>query len=55
MAKTLPELLTQKTPILGDGARIVGGCCGTTPQHIAAVREARSSSRSTLARRQMIG
>src|SRR2546425_7015062 len=22
------------------GARIVGGCCGTTPQHIAAMREA---------------
>src|SRR5207244_1645670 len=26
---------------MGDaGARIVGGCCGTTPQHIAAMREA---------------
>ncbi len=23
---------------LGDGARIVGGCCGTTPDHIAALR-----------------
>ncbi len=22
------------------GARIVGGCCGTTPQHIAAMRQA---------------
>jgi len=22
------------------GARVIGGCCGTTPQHIAAVREA---------------
>src|SRR2546429_9013422 len=22
------------------GARVVGGCCGTTPQHIAAMREA---------------
>ena len=24
---------------IGAGARIVGGCCGTTPQHIDAVRE----------------
>ena len=26
--------------MVGAGARIVGGCCGTTPQHIAAMREA---------------
>ncbi|MGH7325596.1 MAG: bifunctional homocysteine S-methyltransferase/methylenetetrahydrofolate reductase [Candidatus Rokuibacteriota bacterium] len=26
--------------MLETGARIVGGCCGTTPQHIAAMREA---------------
>jgi methionine synthase / methylenetetrahydrofolate reductase(NADPH) len=25
---------------LGAGARIIGGCCGTTPAHIAAMREA---------------
>jgi 5-methyltetrahydrofolate--homocysteine methyltransferase len=33
---------------IGHGARIVGGCCGTTPEHIAAVRtmlDERSSSR----------
>jgi homocysteine S-methyltransferase len=24
--------------IVGQGARIVGGCCGTTPEHIAAMR-----------------
>ena len=26
--------------IVGQGARIVGGCCGTTPEHIAAMRAA---------------
>src|SRR5439155_21684303 len=25
--------------MLAAGARVVGGCCGTTPQHIAAMRE----------------
>src|SRR5881296_2082555 len=26
--------------MVASGARLVGGCCGTTPQHIAAMREA---------------
>jgi len=26
--------------MVGAGARLVGGCCGTTPQHVAAMREA---------------
>ncbi|MBO5796887.1 MAG: homocysteine S-methyltransferase family protein, partial [Clostridia bacterium] len=26
-------------PIMAAGARLVGGCCGTTPAHIAALRE----------------
>jgi homocysteine S-methyltransferase len=26
--------------MIGSGARLVGGCCGTTPQHIRAMREA---------------
>ena len=26
--------------LLAAGARIVGGCCGTTPDHIAAMRAA---------------
>jgi methionine synthase / methylenetetrahydrofolate reductase(NADPH) len=26
-----------------EGARLVGGCCGTTPAHIAALREARAA------------
>src|SRR5213593_435013 len=25
--------------MVGAGARLVGGCCGTTPQHVAAMRE----------------
>jgi methionine synthase I (cobalamin-dependent) len=25
-------------PIIGAGARLAGGCCGTTPDHIAALR-----------------
>ncbi|HEY8531408.1 MAG TPA: bifunctional homocysteine S-methyltransferase/methylenetetrahydrofolate reductase, partial [Limnochorda sp.] len=31
LASLLPEML-------GRGARLVGGCCGTTPEHIAALR-----------------
>lgn len=30
------------------GARIIGGCCGTTPEHIAAVRDALAGLRSPL-------
>ena len=26
--------------VLDEGARIIGGCCGTTPAHIAAMRAA---------------
>ncbi len=32
MAEVLPELQAA-------GVKIVGGCCGTTPDHIAALRE----------------
>ncbi len=35
-----PEVFKEKTPALIDaGAAIIGGCCGTTPEHIRAVRE----------------
>ncbi len=35
-----PELMARYTELAIDaGARIVGGCCGTTPGHIAAMRE----------------
>ena len=33
MAAVLPDLLAA-------GVKIVGGCCGTTPAHISALREA---------------
>ena len=35
----------------GLGVNIVGGCCGTTPAHIAAMREALNSSSQTTERR----
>lgn len=36
-----PELMARyTTAAINAGARIVGGCCGTTPTHIAAMREA---------------
>ena len=34
------------------GARLVGGCCGTTPQHIAAMREALDGGGSVTRRRE---
>ena len=44
--------------MIGAGARLVGGCCGTTPQHIQAMREAldrltpeRSAARAAPVRR----
>jgi methionine synthase I (cobalamin-dependent) len=27
-------------PVIAAGANIVGGCCGTTPEHIAAIVKA---------------
>src|SRR5256886_1621412 len=35
-----PYIAEYAACIVEAGARIVGGCCGTTPQHIAAMREA---------------
>ncbi|MEH6578127.1 MAG: betaine--homocysteine S-methyltransferase [Amphritea sp.] len=36
-----PELMAQYARMVVDaGARIIGGCCGTTPTHIAAMRKA---------------
>ncbi|MEY4175624.1 MAG: betaine--homocysteine S-methyltransferase [Actinomycetota bacterium] len=36
-----PELMARYAALAVDaGARIVGGCCGTTPQHLAAMRSA---------------
>jgi 5-methyltetrahydrofolate--homocysteine methyltransferase len=36
-----PELMAVYAAMAADaGARIVGGCCGTTPTHLAAMRRA---------------
>ena len=36
-----PELMSEYARLVRDtGARIIGGCCGTTPQHLAAIRAA---------------
>lgn len=36
-----PELMARyATAAINAGARVIGGCCGTTPAHIAAMREA---------------
>lgn len=36
-----PEMMAAKVPALIEaGANIVGGCCGTTPEHIAAIAQA---------------
>ncbi|MFK7892408.1 MAG: betaine--homocysteine S-methyltransferase [Granulosicoccus sp.] len=39
-----PELMANYVALCANaGARIIGGCCGTTPEHIAAMREAMDS------------
>jgi 5-methyltetrahydrofolate--homocysteine methyltransferase len=36
-----PEFFADRVPALvAAGAQIVGGCCGTTPRHVAAIRGA---------------
>lgn len=36
-----PERMAELTPaVIAAGANIVGGCCGTTPDHIKAIKEA---------------
>lgn len=36
-----PETVAHEVPVLREaGARIIGGCCGTTPAHIAAIGQA---------------
>ena len=40
-----PQLMAQYVRLAVDaGARIVGGCCGTSPDHLAAMREALDSA-----------
>ena len=36
-----PEDMARMTPdLVAAGANIIGGCCGTTPAHIAAIKQA---------------
>ena len=41
--------------MVATGARLVGGCCGTTPQHIAAMREALDRGAATARREARVG
>ncbi|MBC8079014.1 MAG: homocysteine S-methyltransferase family protein, partial [Gorillibacterium sp.] len=46
-----PEYFAAKAQRFAElGARIVGGCCGTTPQHIAAIAQALADSTAQLLR-----
>jgi len=39
--KETPEAMAARVPELLDlGVALVGGCCGTTPDHVRAVRRA---------------
>ena len=36
-----PEMFADRVPdLIGAGVRVIGGCCGTTPDHIRAIRVA---------------
>jgi 5-methyltetrahydrofolate--homocysteine methyltransferase len=35
-----PDVMAKLTPrLLAEGVNIIGGCCGTTPEHIAAIKK----------------
>jgi methionine synthase I (cobalamin-dependent) len=36
--------------MVAEGARLIGGCCGTTPEHIAAIAAAIADLRPVLAK-----
>jgi 5-methyltetrahydrofolate--homocysteine methyltransferase len=44
--ETPAEMAAQVPRLVEAGASIIGGCCGTTPAHIAAIREALRAMRS---------
>ena len=45
-----PEIMAAYAKLARDaGARIIGGCCGTTPEHVRAMAEALASSRKEAA------
>ena len=38
--KLTPQAMAAEVPVwIGAGARVIGGCCGTTPDHLAAIAE----------------
>ncbi len=46
--KETPEEMAKKVPALAQaGASIIGGCCGTTPEHIKAMKKAATDISST--------
>ena len=38
--ETPDQMVTGVVPLLEAGASIIGGCCGSTPDHIRAFRQA---------------
>ena len=43
-----PEIMADYAVMARDaGARIIGGCCGTTPAHVAAMRQALDNTRKS--------
>jgi 5-methyltetrahydrofolate--homocysteine methyltransferase len=38
--ETPVEMASRVNQLISVGANIIGGCCGTTPEHICKVREA---------------
>ena len=38
--ETPADMAKQVTQLVAAGATIIGGCCGTTPEHIAAMKVA---------------
>ena len=45
--QTPTEMASHVPTLIEAGAYLIGGCCGTTPTHIKAFREAIASYRST--------
>ena len=43
---TPEEMAATASRLLAEGVRIVGGCCGTTPAHIRAIRAALAKNAS---------
>jgi 5-methyltetrahydrofolate--homocysteine methyltransferase len=44
--ETPQEFAARLPELVGAGAAVVGGCCGTTPEHVKALAEAAARLRS---------